>query len=656
MATEHVNGNGTEEPMDTTSAVIHSENFQTLLDAGLPQKVAEKLDEIYVAGLVAHSDLDERAIEALKEFNEDGALAVLQQFKDSDLSHVQNKSAFLCGVMKTYRQREKQGTKVADSSKGPDEAKIKALLERTGYTLDVTTGQRKYGGPPPDSVYSGQQPSVGTEVKKLKTCTFCSKCTGVWFPKETLHGFYFMFNLQIFVGKIPRDLFEDELVPLFEKAGPIWDLRLMMDPLTGLNRGYAFVTFCTKEAAQEAVKLYNNHEIRSGKHIGVCISVANNRLFVGSIPKSKTKEQILEEFSKVTEGLTDVILYHQPDDKKKNRGFCFLEYEDHKTAAQARRRLMSGKVKVWGNVGTVEWADPIEDPDPEVMAKVKVLFVRNLANTVTEEILEKAFSQFGKLERVKKLKDYAFIHFDERDGAVKAMEEMNGKDLEGENIEIVFAKPPDQKRKERKAQRQAAKNQMYDDYYYYGPPHMPPPTRGRGRGGRGGYGYPPDYYGYEDYYDYYGYDYHNYRGGYEDPYYGYEDFQVGARGRGGRGARGAAPSRGRGAAPPRGRAGYSQRGGPGSARGVRGARGGAQQQRGRGVRGARGGRGGNVGGKRKADGYNQPDSKRRQTNNQNWGSQPIAQQPLQGGDHSGNYGYKSENQEFYQDTFGQQWK
>lgn len=32
----------------------------------------------------------------------------------------------------------------------------------------------------------------------------------------------------------------------------------------------------------------------------MCISVANNRLFVGSIPKSKTKEQIVEEFSKVT--------------------------------------------------------------------------------------------------------------------------------------------------------------------------------------------------------------------------------------------------------------------------------------------------------------------------------------------------------------------
>ncbi|KAM6954664.1 heterogeneous nuclear ribonucleoprotein Q [Aplochiton taeniatus] len=621
--TDHVNGNGTEEPMDTTAPETLSEHFQTLIEAGLPEKVAEKLDEIYVAGLVAHSDLDERAIEALKEFNEDGALQVLLQFKESDLSHVQNKSAFLCGVMKTYRQREKQGTKVSDSTKGPDEAKMKALLDRTGYTLDVTTGQRKYGGPPPESIYSGAQPTVGTEI---------------------------------FVGKIPRDLFEDELVPLFEKAGPIWDLRLMMDPLSGLNRGYAFVTFCTKEAAQEAVKLGNNNEIRPGKHIGVCISVANNRLFVGSIPKSKTKEQIVDEFAKVTEGLSDVILYLQPDDKKKNRGFCFLEYEDHKTAAQARRRLMSGKVKVWGNVVTVEWADPIEDPDPDVMAKVKVLFVRHLANGVTEEILEKTFGQFGKLERVKKLKDYAFIHFDERDGAVKALDEMNGKELEGECIEIVFAKPPDQKRKERKAQRQAVKTQIYDDYYYYGPPHVPPPSRGRGRGGgRGGYSYPPDYYGYEDYYDYYGYDYHNYRGGYEDPYYGYDDFQA-PRGRGGRGARGSSPARGRGIGSPRGRGGFSPRGGPGPSRGARGSRGGVQPRGRGGVRGARGGRGGNVGGKRKADGYNQPDSKRRQTNNQNWGSQPIAQQPLQGGDHSGNYGYKSDNQEFYQDSFGQQWK
>lgn len=58
---------------------------------------------------------------------------------------------------------------------------------------------------------------------------------------------------------------------------------------------------------------------------------------------------------------------------------------------------------------------------PLAVSQVKVLFVRNLANSVTEDILENTFSQFGKLERVKKLKDYAFVHFEERDGAVKVI-------------------------------------------------------------------------------------------------------------------------------------------------------------------------------------------------------------------------------------------
>lgn len=62
----------------------------------------------------------------------------------------------------------------------------------------------------------------------------------------------------MFVGKIPRDLYEDELVPLFESAGAIWDLRLMMDPLSGQNRGYAFITYCNKDDAQKAVKLVSS--------------------------------------------------------------------------------------------------------------------------------------------------------------------------------------------------------------------------------------------------------------------------------------------------------------------------------------------------------------------------------------------------------------
>jgi len=59
---------------------------------------------------------------------------------------------------------------------------------------------------------------------------------------------------EVFCGKIPKDMYEDELIPLFEDCGTIWDLRLMMDPMTGTNRGYAFVTFTNREAAVNAVR------------------------------------------------------------------------------------------------------------------------------------------------------------------------------------------------------------------------------------------------------------------------------------------------------------------------------------------------------------------------------------------------------------------
>jgi RNA recognition motif-containing protein len=42
----------------------------------------------------------------------------------------------------------------------------------------------------------------------------------------------------------------------------------------------------------------NGHEIQPGKAIKVNVSVANCRLFIGNIPKSKSKEEILEELRK----------------------------------------------------------------------------------------------------------------------------------------------------------------------------------------------------------------------------------------------------------------------------------------------------------------------------------------------------------------------
>ena len=60
---------------------------------------------------------------------------------------------------------------------------------------------------------------------------------------------------------------------------------------------------------------------------------------------------------------------------------------------------------------------------------MKVLYVRNLTVSLTEEKLRESFEAFGKVDRVKKIKDYAFVHFEDRQQAIAAMNALNRLEL-----------------------------------------------------------------------------------------------------------------------------------------------------------------------------------------------------------------------------------
>lgn len=77
------------------------------------------------------------------------------------------------------------------------------------------------------------------------------------------------------------------------------------------------------------------------------------------------------------------------------------------------------------------------------MQRVKVLYVRNLMISTTEETIKAEFNKFkpGAVDRVKKLRDYAFVHFFQREDAVTAMSVMNGRCIDGASIEVTLAKP-----------------------------------------------------------------------------------------------------------------------------------------------------------------------------------------------------------------------
>ena len=91
---------------------------------------------------------------------------------------------------------------------------------------------------------------------------------------------------------------------------------------------------------------------------------------VHSVFMQVSKSDIMQEMHCVTEGVVDVIVYPSAVDKTKNRGFAFIEYESHRSAAMARKKLMTGRVQLWGHSIAVDWAEPELEVDQEIMAQV----------------------------------------------------------------------------------------------------------------------------------------------------------------------------------------------------------------------------------------------------------------------------------------------
>ena len=176
--------------------------------------------------------------------------------------------------------------------------RVLALIESTGYPINICNGQRHYG-PPPD-----------------------------WPPHRPPPN-----NSEIFVGRLPRDCFEDELVPLFSTVGTIYRLRLMMD-FSGSNRGFAYVEYTKPSEALKAIELLDKYEMRPNHRIGVVESVDNRRLFIGNLPPNLSRNQVFEVMSYATDKVVSAVLHYNSNkvlsSDFESRGFAFVEYETHR--------------------------------------------------------------------------------------------------------------------------------------------------------------------------------------------------------------------------------------------------------------------------------------------------------------------------------------
>lgn len=165
---------------------------------------------------------------------------------------------------------------------------------------------------------------------------------------------------EVFVGKLPRDLFEDELLPAMLKAGRIYKMRIMMD-FSCSNRGFGYVQYMSAEEADNACATLNPLQLRNGHPAsGVVPSFDNKRLFFSGLPVIVTEQSLHKELSKVLDGIVNVKI---PEPSVENdKRFAFVTFRTHDDATSARRILLPGDVRLFGQSIQVDWAKPVQRP------------------------------------------------------------------------------------------------------------------------------------------------------------------------------------------------------------------------------------------------------------------------------------------------------
>ncbi len=81
------------------------------------------------------------------------------------------------------------------------------------------------------------------------------------------------------------------------------------------------------------------------------------------------------------------------------------------------------------------------------------LFVGNFSWNLTEEDMRDVFAPYGELESVKLIidrmtgrsKGFGFVKFVNEEDALKALEELNEKEVDGRNIKVTVARPREER-------------------------------------------------------------------------------------------------------------------------------------------------------------------------------------------------------------------
>merc|ERR1711992_310533 len=279
----------------------------------------------------------------------------------------------------------------------------------------------------------------------------------------------------VFIKNLDKSIDNKQMYDTFSSFGNILSCKVAQDA-EGNSKGYGFVHFETDDACQFAIQETNG------------MLLFDKKVFVGRfVPRKEREKELGEKAKKFTnvyvknfgeemneDKLNDMFgkfgkitsFKIMSEDTGKQKGFGFVSYEESEAAEKAVKELdgadLGGKMPLY--VGRAQKKAERQQELKKKFEMMKLerlnryqgvnLYVKNLDDSIDDEILRKEFSPYGTITSAKVMcceegrsKGFGFVCFSSPEEATKAVTEMNGRIIVAKPLYVALA----QRKEDRKA-------------------------------------------------------------------------------------------------------------------------------------------------------------------------------------------------------------
>jgi len=278
----------------------------------------------------------------------------------------------------------------------------------------------------------------------------------------------------IFIKNLDKNIDNKALYDTFSAFGNILSCKVSQDEF-GVSKGFGFVHFETREAAEEAIEKVNGMMLNDKTvYVGPFMSKKERVDALGDQPK-KFKNVFVKNFGDAIDEaeLREMFTKFGPissvvvmKDGEKSRGFGFVAFQDHEAAEMAVNEMNNKDVQ--NRKITVCRAQKKAERSNELKMRFEMqkqerinryqgvnLYIKNLEDTIDDEKLRKEFEPYGTITSAKIMYDdkgiskgFGFVCFSSPEEATKAVTDMNGRIVVSKPLYVALA----QRREERRAQ------------------------------------------------------------------------------------------------------------------------------------------------------------------------------------------------------------